>query len=40
VTLKAPENRALEDAFRLVKREKSGLLLAPPGSEACLGVQP
>ena len=40
VTLKAPENRALEDAFRLIKREKSGLLLAPPGSETCLGVQP
>ncbi len=40
VTLKAPENRALEDAFRLMKREKSGLLLAPPGSEACLGAAP
>ena len=38
VTLKAPENRALEDAFLLMKREKSGLLLAPPGSEACLGA--
>ena len=36
VTLKQPDNPALEQAFEVVARFRSGLLLAPPGGEACL----